>query len=160
MSLIEVTRFELAASTSRRWAFFYGESEEEHPSAGAMMRLLANAKHERYSLTCVAAKQRRRVQIPPSPLYENRRDYPFVQRSHKDSLSCFHKGLRPLRHTSCAPARNEPACVQCFASSAYRLSPDECSKRMSSVRKRPRTFFFAFTRLVTRLNSSFSAMST
>lgn len=80
------------------------------------------------------------LQIPPSPLYENRRDYPFVQRSHKDSLSCFHKGLRPLRHTSCAPARNEPACVQCFASSAYRLSPDECEKRMSYVRKRPRTF--------------------
>ena len=85
------------------------------------------------------SREARVLQIPPSPLYENRRDYPFVQRSHKDSLSCFHKGLRPLRHTSCAPARNEPACVQCFASSAYRLSPDECEKRMSSVRKRPRT---------------------
>ncbi len=38
----------------QRWAFFNGESEEEHPSAGAMMRLQANAKRERYSLTCVA----------------------------------------------------------------------------------------------------------
>ena len=30
---------EMAEKAHQRWAFFNGESEEEHPSAGAMMRL-------------------------------------------------------------------------------------------------------------------------